>query len=156
DGAWMASGNPYKANHQRVVGAVARAAAIADKPGFFADAPPGLVFTNGFLSVSAESARLMPHSPEHRGTVGLSMPYDTTAQPRRFEGFLREVFKPDTKDDADAKIELIQQFVGACLVGVATQFQAALVLVGSGANGKSVLIKIVQALFPPGSITAIP
>jgi len=156
DGALCATGSVFKANHQRVVGAVARAAAIADKPGFFSDAPPGLAFTNGFLSVSAEGVRLLPHSPAHRVTAGLSMPYDTTIRPRRFERFLREVFAPDAQADADAKIELIQQFVGACLVGIATRYQAALVLVGVGANGKSVLIEVVQALFPPGSVTAIP
>jgi P4 family phage/plasmid primase-like protien len=157
DGASCTDGDGklYKANQPRVVGAVARAAAIAEKTGFFAAAPPGLAFMNGFLNVSADGARLMPHSPDHRVTVGLSMSYDPAARPHRHERYLSEVFAPDDPADADAKKQLIQQFVGATLVGIATRFQAALVLTGAGSNGKSVLIDVVKALFPPASVIAI-
>jgi putative DNA primase/helicase len=148
-----ADGKLFKANQYRVLGAVARAAAIASDDGFFAGATAGLVFANGFLSVSADGARLVPHAPEHRATARLAMPYDAGLRAPRFERFLHEVFAPDS--DAAAKIELVQQFVGACLVGLATRFQAALVLVGEGANGKSVLIDVVKALFTADTLTAI-
>jgi putative DNA primase/helicase len=58
--------------------------------------------------------------------------------------------------DQAEKIKLIQEFVGVSMLGLTTNYQMALVTVGDGANGKSVLTKVVEAAMPPGSACAIP
>lgn len=58
----------------------------------------------------------------------------------RFESFLRDIF-----DNDEEKIAFVQRAVGYTLTG-SVAAQVMFVAIGSGANGKSTLIKIVQAL----------
>jgi hypothetical protein len=64
-----------------------------------------------------------------------------------FSRFLRSCL-PDQETDA----RIIQEFFAASLYGAATSYQTALLLVGSGGNGKGSLMKIFKTLFPPGSV----
>jgi P4 family phage/plasmid primase-like protien len=123
-------------------------------PNFFAEGPRGIAFRNCFLRADGSIAS---HSPDNRARFALPFdfaPYDPMRCGRRWHAYLREVFAPD--DDADAKIELLQQFVGACLMGQATRYQRAMMLTGDGANGKSVFLSIIAQLFPPEARKAIP
>jgi len=126
-------------------GVLACLRALAGHRGFFDSAPPGIAFANGFLGITPAGAAFMPHSPDHRQRVGLPFPYEQTLAPRWLR-YLHECFVDDP--DAAAKIALLQEFVGACLVGCATKLQKALLLVGDGANGKSVFTSTICALFP--------
>jgi putative DNA primase/helicase len=71
----------------------------------------------------------------------------------RWFRYLTECFRDD--DDAEPKIDLLQEFLGACLVGVTPRFQKALMCIGDGDNGKSVFASISMALFPPSMRQAI-
>jgi len=74
--------------------------------------------------------------------------------PARWLRFLHEVYagEPDIKE----RIAVVQEFLGAALFGVATRYQRSLVLLGeTGANGKSVLLKVVGRLFPKDATGAI-
>jgi putative DNA primase/helicase len=64
------------------------------------------------------------------------------------------IFRDDP--EVEAKIALLQEYVGSSLLGLATRWQCCLVLDGTGANGKSTVLKVVSALAPPGSRRAIP
>ncbi len=124
--------------------------------GYFAAAPSGVMFANGFLRLADDPVDLVfePSAPAHRQRIALPFEYDETARAPRFTRYLDEIFEGE--DDKDAKIRLLQQFVGACLMGLATTYQKVLMLYGEGRNGKSVLIDVVSALFPPGFRAAVP
>jgi hypothetical protein len=47
------------------------------------------------------------------------------------------------------------QWLGACLCGMATRYQRALLLYGQPGRGKSVLLTVVRELFPPEAVTGI-
>ena len=132
-----------------------------DKENFFDHAPKGLAFGNGFLALSEDekSVDLLPHSHEHRATFRLPEDYIPGAAPREFLKFLKGVWRDDL--DRDDKIEYVRQFMGVCLLGLATKFQKCVVLTGGGENGKSVLAEIFGELFKgegydPGAYTSIP
>ncbi|MFH1496269.1 MAG: phage/plasmid primase, P4 family, partial [Verrucomicrobiota bacterium] len=124
------------------------------RPDWFDAAPRGLAFANGYL-VLDEGGRLAlrPLGPEHRATVGYDWAYDPEAHPSRFYDVLCECWETD--DDRDAKVDLLREWVGAALLGLATRYQRAAVLVGGGANGKSTILSIVQGLFPPDAVCAV-
>lgn len=149
----LVAGRQLLLREPRIAGALRAAHAQAAQPAFFDGAPAGIAFANGFLVVDADGVRLAPHAPDHRATAALPCDYDDNAPRERFGRFLQEVFAPD--EDRGAKMLLLSQFVGACLVGAAVRFQRALMLPGFGANGKSTFLEIVQAIFPRTSIVAI-
>ncbi len=136
-----------------VTGAIALAHAAADQPGYFADAPSGVAFLGTFARVTADGIETEPLATKHRARFAYPFAYDSETVPERFLAFLRATFEGD--DDADAKIACVQDVVGACMVGMATRHQKALIMLGGGANGKSVLCEIIEALMPPGSVVSI-
>lgn len=82
---------------------------------------------------------------------------DTNAappRPARWLRFLEEVYAGEA--DLKARVAVVQEFLGACLLGVATTYQKSLVLLGeTGANGKSVLLRVASSLFPSSAVGAI-
>jgi P4 family phage/plasmid primase-like protien len=125
---------------------------IAD-PGFFAAAAPGLAFCNGFVCVSADGPKLLPHSPEHRARNAYPFDYAGNRPPVAFLAFLHGLFRDDS--DREEKIVCLQEHLGASLVGQATRYQRSIVNIGEGGEGKSTLVNIVSRAFPPGSVEAI-
>lgn len=142
-----------KIDSKTVRGAHQLAAARSRRAGFFEGAAKGFAFRNGFVSVDACGAHLEPHHPDHRARVAMPFDFDPSASAPRFERFLDEVFEGD--DDAAEKKQCIQEFTGACTLGIAPKLQKALVALGSGANGKSTLVEILLALFPAGAKSGI-
>ena len=110
--------------------------------GFFDDAAKGLAFDNGFAVVTADGVHLEPLSEAHRAQYLLPYGYDPEAKCPKWLAFLADVLA-----DADC-IKLLQEFVGACLVGIATTLERCLVLYGEGASGKGTTMRVVRALFP--------
>lgn len=112
---------------------------------FFDDPTPGVAVANGFLTQSLE---LVPHAPNHRATGALAYEHTAGAPRKKWLKFLDSLFEGD--EDADDKKAVLQEFAGACVMGVATQYQKYLILKGEGSNGKSTLTDILgQALFVP-------
>ena len=58
-------------------------------------------------------------------------------------------------EDTLPLMRLLQEFVGSCLLGLATKYAKSLVNTGEGENGKSVLLDIINAVFPAGSYTSV-
>lgn len=117
----------------------------------FETGPVGVAFGPHFVR---HDGRVDELKPEHRCRHKLPFDYDEDAICSRFIGFLEELFDGD--DDASAKIRFLQEYIGACLFGVATRYDKMVVLFGSGANGKSVLIHLIQQLFPLSAVSAVP
>lgn len=144
---------PLKISARAVGGSISLAHDQATHTDFFHDAPPGIVFTNGFLSVSPIEATLNPHSPDHRARFSLPIAYDPDVDPVAFYAFLADVLGTD--DSAIACIQLLQEHAGITLLGLAPRYSVAIVLTGSGHNGKSTYLEILSSLFPPTSIAAV-
>ncbi len=113
-----------------------------------------IVVSNGIVDL--RSGSLHPHDPRLKATRGLDIDYDPAAPAPRFQQFLREVF-PDSKDERTGRIlavgaELalyLQVLIGLALTGFTEQI--AVILKGEQANGKSVLLTVLEALLGPFS-----
>jgi len=110
--------------------------------GFFNTETPGIAFANGFFGLDG----LVPHRPEYRARMAVPFDYEPDAEPASFIGFLRGCWRDQS--DAEELIQLVRQIIGVFAFGLATRFQRAFVLLGRGANGKSVLLDVVRSLFP--------
>lgn len=131
----------------------------------FDNAPSGILFRNGFLQLHM--------SPRDRtGTVEFiedmspdfmcrhRIEADYTPEDRRAPLLRRffEVLFYNIQDPTE-KLQLewvLQEFAGACLAGVATTYEKALVICGDGGNGKSQVLQFLEALFPKGSCSHVP
>lgn len=98
---------------------------------------------NGVLRYEKGGWTLNPYQREDYRRIRLPVGYDSQATCPRFERFLEEVFDgtPDIKDRA----RLILEFLGLSMTS-STEYEKALMLVGSGGNGKSVLVRVLEAM----------
>ena len=127
---------------------------LRDAPGYFDNDSPGVVFLNGLVRLDARGGlEITDHNPDARKRFALPYDYHADAKAPRWRAFLDEVFEGD--DDAKEKHNVLQEFVGACLLGQATRYQRALLLVGEGANGKSVFLNTIAELFPAEGRAAV-
>jgi P4 family phage/plasmid primase-like protien len=121
-------------------------------PNFFEDAPPGIAFTNGFAVVSRDGIELRKRSPDNRALACAPFAYDADAEFPSWNKVLRDVF--DGAIDGEDRKKAIQEFVGACLTGIATHYAKCMVFLGHGANGKSVIAEsIAELLFQGEGVT---
>lgn len=98
---------------------------------------------NGILRYEDGRWSIYPYRREDFRRIRLPVFYDLTAKCPRFEKFLEEVFQgtPDLKE----RCRFILEFLGLSLTAN-TEYEKAIMLVGSGGNGKSVLIRVLEAL----------
>jgi putative DNA primase/helicase len=96
-------------------------------------------FNNGVLDRT--SMELKPHSPDFGFKYVLPFNYDPYAKAPRFEQFLDEV------TDGDSELtQLLKEFGGYCLSGDEYWEHKSLILIGDGANGKSVFMDTLAEL----------
>lgn len=108
---------------------------------------------NGEVSLNAASKwELHRHIREHYRTSQIPVSYDPDAKAPRFERFLTELFKGDP--DADEKREAVLQMMGYTLMAHC-RHEKFVVLVGGGANGKSVLLTVVEALVGAKNVAGV-
>ncbi len=93
-------------------------------------------FLNGLVDI--ESKQILPHTPDFLSTIQIPVIFDPEAKCPRIEKFLTEVLKP-------ADINTILEFFGYSLIPDYT-IQSTILLVGSGANGKSKLLKLLERM----------
>jgi putative DNA primase/helicase len=115
--------------------------------------PPDVVnCTNGPLELVDYQWCLKRHRREHFRTAQIPVAYDPDAKAPRFRQFLSEIFRddPDRADKIDALLELM----GYTLMAHAKHEKFA-ILIGTGANGKSVLLTVLEALCGSENISAV-
>ncbi len=78
--------------------------------------------------------------------------YDPQAQCPRFHQFLDEIFKGDP--DAVAKGLIVVEMLGYSLLSTC-RYERFMLLIGGGANGKTVLLKVAEALVGPDMVCAV-
>jgi len=90
---------------------------------------------NGLLDIHTK--QLAPHSSDYLSTVQLPLEYKPRTVCSNILKFLRDVLR---KSD----IHVIIQMIGYCLY-ISCEFEKAFMFFGGGANGKGVLIKLIEA-----------
>jgi P4 family phage/plasmid primase-like protien len=98
--------------------------------------PQILNLQNGLLNI--DTLELKEHSPDQLSLVQLPVKYDPDAKCPRILKFLGQVLHPQDVFTA-------MQIIGYCLYKTA-EYEKAVMLVGSGSNGKSVFLKIIESL----------
>jgi putative DNA primase/helicase len=98
--------------------------------------PEILNLQNGLLNI--DTLEFTEHSPDHLSLVQLPVKYDPKAKCPTIAKFLGQVLY---WEDVFTALEII----GYCLYKTA-EYEKAVMLVGPGANGKGVFIKIIEAL----------
>jgi len=105
------------------------------------DNPHMINCKNGMLNVN--TSEFLPHAPEYGSQQQLPVNYNPKADwSKRWMAFLDQIFFDD-KDGS--KRFLLQQYFGYCLLRDA-RYQKALFLYGTGSNGKSTVIDVLQAM----------
>ena len=121
---------------------------------FFHSPARGIAFTNCILMVDKDGVKKEEIRPSHRLRAGLPFAYDGDHKPTRWLELFDSIFVDDP--DRAEKIQLIREFIGACLLGVAPQYDRTLMFLGAGSNGKSVVVEALRLLFPEDSVGTVP
>jgi len=107
---------------------------------------------NGELSWNGKVWELKSHCREHYKTSQIPVNYDPGAKAPRFESFLDEVFVNDP--DKTQKIRLVHEAMGYSLLPNCI-YEKFFVLIGSGANGKTILLDTVANLIGTENTSAV-
>jgi putative DNA primase/helicase len=107
---------------------------------------------NGELHLAEDGWQLRPHRREDYRTTQLPVAFDPDAAAPRFERFLAELFEGDA--DAQAKAAVLLEALGYSLLPD-SRFERFVLLVGGGANGKSVMLYIVGELVGQEQASAV-
>ncbi len=153
---------PLRVNYNTAVGArkALRAALLSDparKALRFIKAWRGIAFGNGFLCMGEEGdITMLGHHKAHMCRYAFPFHYLPEAPHPLLDKAL-EAFWSDVGNPLDqmARAHLLQEYVGGCLFGLSTSFQVALILFGTGNNGKSQVLDFARACFPPGSVASV-
>jgi putative DNA primase/helicase len=151
-----------KLSKSRVDSALNELAALVATPSFFETTATGINCASGFIRFDDEGTpHLEPHDQDHRcrhtlpghwapGTGG------APAQGSLLARLLEGVFQGD--DDAQAKVDLLAEIIGAAALGCATKLRQprAVILKGETAeNGKSQILDLARGLLPPSAICSV-
>lgn len=91
---------------------------------------------NGLLDWMSDPPQLLPHTPEYLSSIRIPVRYDLEATCPRVDAFFADILPEDCLD-------LAYELFGYCLIPD-TSFQKAFMLLGSGANGKSKFLGLLQ------------
>jgi len=113
------------------------------------DRPPMHVcLENGMLDLF--KMELVPHDPKYNARAQLPIRFDESAKAPKWQKFLKEVF-PDTPDRADS----LQEFLGYCLMPTCAM-EKCLFMFGTGGNGKSIVLNVLEDILGQRNISSIP
>lgn len=91
--------------------------------------------------------KLLPHNHDYLSTIRINADFNPNAECPRWIQFLEETLQPDI-------VMILQEFFGHCLVAD-NRFEKSIILVGSGANGKSVTLSVLTALIGNSNVAKI-
>ena len=112
----------------------------------------GINVPQGELHYQGGKWRLEPHRKERYSITQLGVDYDPNAKAPRFSQFLEEIFDGDP--DAGDKARLLLELMGYTLLPTCRYEKFAL-LVGNGANGKSVVLGILEAMLGMENVASV-
>ena len=97
-----------------------------------------------------EKKRLIKHTPKLYTSNQIPVTFDKEADCPKFKKFLKEILDGDKK-----RIKLVQEIMGYCLTNLAVA-QKAFIFLGAGANGKSILLGIIERLVGVENVATLP
>ena len=106
---------------------------------------------NGEVSLIDGDWILQPHNRQHYRTTQLPVKYDPAAKAPRFAQFLREVFP---SADGEKQSQALLEMMGYSLMAHC-KHEKFIILVGNGANGKSVVLKVLEMLCGVDSVAGV-
>lgn len=106
-----------------------------------------LVVKNGTLDIASRELSKSYSADEYQ-IIRIPVDYDPSADCPNFKQFLREVI-PDGEDR-----RAVEEFFGYCLLKEYT-FEIIMLFVGSGANGKSVLLAVLKRFLGPENVSSV-
>lgn len=119
-----------------------------DNPG------PVLSFRNGLVKetqlIDGGRVDILPHDAHYFCTSSLPFDYVHDATCPKWESFLNEILDKDTE-----RIRLLQQWFGY-VVGSSAEQQQFLLMVGKGANGKSVVADVLIGIIGSDNVSTLP
>jgi len=107
---------------------------------------------NGELHFNGDQWELKAHERLNYRTTQIPHEFDADADCPRFKEFLEEIFDGDV--DADQKAQALLEMIGYSLLSHA-RLERFAILVGSGANGKSVVMEVIKALLGKDNVVAV-
>jgi P4 family phage/plasmid primase-like protien len=153
DGVWSANRHVVRNRLTRLLGDRYRRAYAnhiedmvrAECPIIYCDPIPELInFRNGLLDW--RTGTLHPHSPEVLSTVQLSVEWTPEASCPRFDAFLAEVVPADV-------VPVVWELIGYLMLS-GNPLHKAIMLMGTGRNGKGTLLRAIVALLGVRNVTA--
>lgn len=118
----------------------------------FDENPIAINCPNGELVLENGNWVLQPHDRQHYRTAMIPVAYDPTADAPRFRQFLVEIFSGDK--DADDKACVLLEAVGYTLIP-SCHLEKFFMLIGPGANGKSVVLSVLVELLGRAHVSAV-
>lgn len=123
---------------------------------FFADAPVGMASPDGMFYKLGENGelRIEKLTAQHRQRFVVGAVPKPMATPL-FNQFLHETFTSAEPGDEQEQIALLQEVMGAVMLGVMARYEKAVFLYGEGRAGKGTIQKVMDELVPKDWRTAV-
>lgn len=140
-------GKPIRVNAGMCESVVSLARARCLDQDFFARAAPGFVSPRGLWTCTPiDGWEVRPATPDDRVRLYVDVDPDMGATPALWVGALQRMWGHES--DLAERQAMIHEWIGSVLLGTATRYQVAPILVGDGANGKSQILEVVCGLVP--------
>lgn len=123
----------------------------AGREEFFQDAPAGLACGDRFYGIKDGEIEREKLLARHRQRF-LSPVIPKVMDTPKWDAFMERTFRGDI--DREQEI-LLEEYIGACLIGAITQFEKALYMYGKSRAGKGTILKIISAMFPRQVMSAV-
>ncbi len=107
---------------------------------------------NGEIELHSGRWQLRQHCRENYRTTQIPVAYDPRADAPMFRAFLGQVFRDDP--DRDDKIKAVLELIGYTLMSHA-RHEKFIMLIGPGANGKSVLLAVLEGLLGSENVAGV-
>lgn len=114
--------------------------------------PEAVNCLNGQIELVDGQWQLKPHCREEYRTTQIPVAFDPKATAPKFEAFLDQIFVEDS--DKAQKRQALLELVGYTLMSHA-RHEKFVMLIGAGANGKSVLLSVLYALCGPENVAGV-
>lgn len=108
---------------------------------------------DGFINVENglvnwRTGELIPHTPNRYSSIRIPVTYDPSATCPEIEKFFSEIVPADA-------VPTLYELFGYCLIPT-NRYQKAFLLHGTGANGKSTLLKLLERFVGPNNVSNVP
>lgn len=134
------------------IAAQAYAAVSQGNAEFFNDAPVGLACRSRFYQVTKGGEIVRePLSHEHRQRVAFDIRPVVGPMPD-FTRFLHDAFDGNAEEE---QTKLLQEVVGATVLGIFANYEKVLLMKGPGRAGKGTMLKIIESLIPVEARSAV-